>query len=73
MPVIASTATVASGNTPIRLGWTYNGLADKDKLKGNPTIEVVVRRRPLLGVYVPPQRRATPERRQALDGVPLLR
>jgi len=42
VPVIASTATVASGNTPIRLGWTYNGLADKDKLKGNPSIEVVV-------------------------------
>jgi len=42
VPVIASTATVASGNTPIRLGWTYNGLADKDSLKGNPPIEVVV-------------------------------
>jgi len=42
VPVIASTATVASGNTPIRLGWTYNGLADKDKLAGNPPIEVVV-------------------------------
>jgi putative spermidine/putrescine transport system substrate-binding protein len=42
VPVIASTATVASGNTPIRLGWTYNGLADRDTLKGNPPIEVVV-------------------------------
>jgi putative spermidine/putrescine transport system substrate-binding protein len=42
VPVIASTATVASGNTPIRLGWTYNGLADKDKLNGNPPISVVV-------------------------------
>jgi putative spermidine/putrescine transport system substrate-binding protein len=42
VPVIASTATVASGNTPIRLGWTYNALADKDKLKGNPPITVVV-------------------------------
>jgi len=42
VPVIASTATVSSGQTPIRLGWTYNGLADKDKLKGNPPIEVVV-------------------------------
>jgi putative spermidine/putrescine transport system substrate-binding protein len=42
VPVIASTATVASGDTPIRLGWTYNGLADKDKLAGNPSIEVVV-------------------------------
>jgi putative spermidine/putrescine transport system substrate-binding protein len=42
VPVIASVATVASGNTPIRLGWTYNGLADKDKLAGNPPITVVV-------------------------------
>ena len=42
VPVIASTATVASGNTPIRLGWTYNALADKDKLAGNPPIQVVV-------------------------------
>jgi putative spermidine/putrescine transport system substrate-binding protein len=42
VPIIASTATVASGETPIRLGWTYNGLADRDTLKGNPPIEVVV-------------------------------
>ncbi len=42
VPVIASTATVASGETPIRLAWTYNALADKDSLKGNPPIEVVV-------------------------------
>jgi putative spermidine/putrescine transport system substrate-binding protein len=33
---------VASGETPIRIAWTYNGLADKDKLAGNPPIEVVV-------------------------------
>jgi len=42
VPVIASSATVASGQTQIRLGWTYNGLADKDKLAGNPPVEVVV-------------------------------
>ncbi len=42
VPVIASTATVASGETPIRLAWTYNALADRDSLKGNPPIEVVV-------------------------------
>ena len=42
VPVIASTATVASGETPIRMAWTYNALADKDSLKGNPPIEVVV-------------------------------
>lgn len=39
---IGKTATVASGETPIRLAWTYNALADKDSLAGNPPITVVV-------------------------------
>ncbi len=42
VPVIAKTATVASGEAPIRITWTYNALADKDSLAGNPPIEVVV-------------------------------
>jgi putative spermidine/putrescine transport system substrate-binding protein len=42
VPVIAGTATVASGETPIRITWTYNGLADKDSLAGNPPVEVAV-------------------------------
>ncbi|MEA2517977.1 MAG: putative spermidine/putrescine transport system substrate-binding protein [Chloroflexota bacterium] len=42
VPIIAKTANVASGDAPIRIAWTYNALADKDSLKGNPTIEVVV-------------------------------
>jgi len=42
VPVIGKTATVASGETPIRIAWTYNGLGDKDSLKGNPPIEVSV-------------------------------
>jgi putative spermidine/putrescine transport system substrate-binding protein len=42
VPVIAKTSTVASGETPIRITWTYNGLADKDSLKGNPPVEVAV-------------------------------
>ena len=42
VPVIAGTATVASGETPIRITWTYNGLADKDSLAGNPAVEVAV-------------------------------
>jgi putative spermidine/putrescine transport system substrate-binding protein len=42
VPVIAKTATVASGETPIRIAWTYNALADRDSLAGNPAIEVVV-------------------------------
>jgi putative spermidine/putrescine transport system substrate-binding protein len=42
VPVIAGAATVASGETPIRITWTYNGLADKDTLAGNPPVEVAV-------------------------------
>jgi putative spermidine/putrescine transport system substrate-binding protein len=42
VPVIGKTATVAQGETPIRIAWTYNALADKDKLAGNPPIDVVV-------------------------------
>ena len=42
VPVIGNATTVASGETPIRLAWTYNALADKDSLKGTPTVEVVV-------------------------------
>ena len=42
VPIIAKTATVASGETPIRIAWTYNALADRDSLAGNPAIEVVV-------------------------------
>ncbi|MFL5672274.1 MAG: ABC transporter substrate-binding protein [Chloroflexota bacterium] len=42
VPVIGNATTVASGETPIRIAWTYNALADKDSLKGNPPVEVVV-------------------------------
>ena len=53
VPVIGKTATVASGETPIRLAWTYNALADKDSLKGNPPITVVVPKTGRLGgMYV---------------------
>jgi putative spermidine/putrescine transport system substrate-binding protein len=42
VPIIAKTANVASGDSPIRIAYTYNALADKDSLKGNPPITVVV-------------------------------
>ena len=42
VPVIAKQATVASGETPIVLTWTYTALADRDKLAGNPPVEVNV-------------------------------
>jgi putative spermidine/putrescine transport system substrate-binding protein len=53
VPVIGKTATVASGETPIRITWTYNALADKDSLKDNPPITVVVPKTGRIGgVYV---------------------
>jgi putative spermidine/putrescine transport system substrate-binding protein len=53
VPVIGKTATVASGETPIRIAWTYNALADKDALKGNPSVTVVVPKTGRLGgMYV---------------------
>jgi putative spermidine/putrescine transport system substrate-binding protein len=42
VPVIGKTGTVAQGETPIRIAWTYNALGDRDTLAGNPEIEVVV-------------------------------
>jgi putative spermidine/putrescine transport system substrate-binding protein len=53
VPVIGKTATVASGETPIRIAWTYNTLADRDSLNGNPPITVVVPKTGRLGgMYV---------------------
>ncbi len=53
VPVIGKQATVATGETPIVLRWTYNALADKDSLKGNPPITVVVPKNGRLGgMYV---------------------
>ena len=42
VPVIAKTPTVVAGETPIRITWTYNGLADKDAQAGVTNIEVAV-------------------------------
>ncbi|MBI3745015.1 MAG: ABC transporter substrate-binding protein [Chloroflexi bacterium] len=42
VPVIAGKATVAGGETPVRITWTYNGLGDKDALAGKNNITVAV-------------------------------
>jgi putative spermidine/putrescine transport system substrate-binding protein len=42
VPVIGSKATVAAGETPVRITWTYNGLGDKDALAGKTNITVAV-------------------------------
>jgi putative spermidine/putrescine transport system substrate-binding protein len=53
VPVIAKQSNIASGETPIVLGWDYNALAAKDSLKGNPPLSVVVPTKGVLaGVYV---------------------
>lgn len=44
VPIIATAATVAAGETPITIRWTYNALSNRDTTaaSGGPTIEVVV-------------------------------
>lgn len=53
VPVIAKPGTIASGETPITIRWTYNALANRDASAGNPNIEVVVPKSGrFAGVYV---------------------
>ena len=53
VPVIGKTAALAQGTTPIIITWDYLALADRDKLKGNPKVEVVVPKTGVLaGIYV---------------------
>jgi putative spermidine/putrescine transport system substrate-binding protein len=42
VPVIAKVASLAQGTTPIMIRWDYLALDDRDTLKGNPRVEVVV-------------------------------
>jgi putative spermidine/putrescine transport system substrate-binding protein len=44
VPIIATAATVASGDTPITIRWTYNALSNRDSTaaSGGPAIEVLV-------------------------------
>jgi putative spermidine/putrescine transport system substrate-binding protein len=53
VPVIGKVAPLAQGTTPIIIRWDYNALADRDTLKGNPDVEVVVPKSGVIaGVYV---------------------
>jgi putative spermidine/putrescine transport system substrate-binding protein len=53
VPVIGKAASLAQGTTPIIIRWDYNALADRDTLKGNPSVQVVVPKSGVLaGVYV---------------------
>src|SRR5579883_116617 len=53
VPVIGKAASLAQGATPIVIRWDYNALADRDTLKGNPKVDVVVPKTGVVaGVYV---------------------
>ena len=53
VPVIGKSASLAQGATPVILRWDYNALADRDTLKGNPKVDVVVPKTGVVaGVYV---------------------
>ncbi|MEC9199358.1 MAG: ABC transporter substrate-binding protein [Pseudomonadota bacterium] len=53
VPVNGSAQNIAQGTTPIYFDWDYNLLAMRDKLAGNPPVEVVVPTDAVIaGVYV---------------------
>jgi putative spermidine/putrescine transport system substrate-binding protein len=53
VPTIGKAGTLAQGATPVILRWDYNALADRDTLKGNPPVTVVVPATGVVaGVYV---------------------
>lgn len=53
VPVIGKAGTLAKGETPIVLRWDYLALGDRDTLKGNPNVEVVIPKSGVFGgVYV---------------------
>jgi len=52
VPVIGKVASLAQGATPIIIRWDYNALVDRDTLRGNPKVEVVVPKSGVVaGVY----------------------
>ncbi|MEW9581706.1 ABC transporter substrate-binding protein [Paraburkholderia sp. DGU8] len=53
VPVIGKAASLAQGTTPIIVRWDYNALADRDTLKGNPKVQVMIPKTGVVaGVYV---------------------
>ena len=53
MPIDPSAASLAQGSTPVAVRWDYLALADRDTLKGNPPVSVVVPKTGIVaGVYV---------------------
>jgi putative spermidine/putrescine transport system substrate-binding protein len=53
VPTIGKAGTLAQGATPVILRWDYNALADRDTLKGNPPVDVIVPKTGVVaGVYI---------------------
>lgn len=53
VPVIGKAASLAKGETPIIIRWDYLALTDRDTLKGNPNVTVVIPKTGVVaGVYV---------------------
>jgi putative spermidine/putrescine transport system substrate-binding protein len=53
VPTIGKSASLAQGATPIVIHWDYLALQDRDTLKGNPPVEIVVPKSGVVaGVYV---------------------
>src|SRR5262249_9147982 len=53
VPVDPSSASLAQGSTPVAVRWDYLALGDRDTLKGNPPVSVVVPKTGVVaGVYV---------------------
>jgi putative spermidine/putrescine transport system substrate-binding protein len=53
VPIIARSASIAQGATPIAIAWDYNGLSWAKEIAGNPPVEVVVPKTGVVaGVYV---------------------
>ena len=62
VPVIAGASTVASGETPIRITWTYNGLARQGHPRRQPATSRSPSRRPAASVACTSRRSASTRR-----------
>ncbi len=50
VPVVATSGTMAKGETPIVIQWDYLALADRDTLAGNPEVAIIVPQTGILAV-----------------------
>ncbi len=75
VPIDGDSRTVGIGETPILIDWTYNSIANDVALAGNPDLvtNVPTKGQHRWSVRAGDQRlRAPSQRRQVVDGVPVL-